>query len=398
MAVRSLKALLSSFVAVWMFVAPAAAQHQTEFDSTAKSYINDVQQRVLSHDALQWYRGGKDTGSGPEVDLRIVFPNNQTGLDNIMMTLLEPIGAGAHQCEALALKNGTQIIHSFFHASKDVRPGHAYDVVVTDSMGDKFFVGRILVSTRSQQTYVIHAPLLTPGSPHYTGPNSAPQLAIGIYGQAITPALLRKARISNSRFRGVLVVFVWPNSPAQRAGLRPGDIIVGFDGHPSTSMQMMSGLVQSATEESMQFVVLRNARVMHLGVTASAIALVRSWLVSAPSLGMRGLTITPKLLQILGRPDLTWLHGVEVFDLTADGPASAAGLRAGDIITEVNGQACVSMDQLLSLIRDRQDGIPTQFVFIRNHQNMNLTVPAGNNSWTPPVAGPGFIPPATPRP
>ena len=111
-----------------------------------------------------------------------------------------------------------------------MRPGDAYDVVVSDSMGDKFFVGRIFVSTRSPQTYDIHAPLLTPGSPHYTGPNSDPQLALGIYGQAITPALLRKARISNSRFRGVLVVFVFPNSPAQRAGLKPGDIIVGFDG------------------------------------------------------------------------------------------------------------------------------------------------------------------------
>ena len=89
---------------------------------------------------------------------------------------------------------------------------------------------------------------------------------------------------------------------------------------------------------------------------------------------------------------------VEVFDLTANGPASAAGLRSGDIITEVNGQACVSMDQRLSLIRDRRDGIPAQFVLIRNHQNMNLTAPVGSNSWTPPVAGPGFIPPATPRP
>ncbi|MHB8230713.1 MAG: hypothetical protein ACYDG0_08015 [Vulcanimicrobiaceae bacterium] len=79
MAIRSIKALISSLFAVSMFVAPAVARHRTGFDSMAKRYINGMQQRALSQAALQSYRAGKDTGSGPEVVCESSSPTTKPG-------------------------------------------------------------------------------------------------------------------------------------------------------------------------------------------------------------------------------------------------------------------------------------------------------------------------------
>jgi S1-C subfamily serine protease len=55
---------------------------------------------------------------------------------------------------------------------------------------------------------------------------------IGLGGQNVTllRRLVRFHRLATES--GVLVVSVEENSPAQRAGLAEGDIIIGFNGHP----------------------------------------------------------------------------------------------------------------------------------------------------------------------
>jgi len=53
---------------------------------------------------------------------------------------------------------------------------------------------------------------------------------IGVFAQTITPALAAGLRLS--REWGVVLGDVYPNSPAARAGLRVGDVILSVDGKP----------------------------------------------------------------------------------------------------------------------------------------------------------------------
>ncbi len=57
---------------------------------------------------------------------------------------------------------------------------------------------------------------------------------IGVVGQTLSPALAQTLKLPG-RIHGVLVDGVYPKSPAQRGGLRPGDIISAIDGHPLQS-------------------------------------------------------------------------------------------------------------------------------------------------------------------
>lgn len=395
---------MSSFVLTCLLTAaPAAAP--ASYDTVVNDYLTQSQQSALARTALAQYAATPDAGHGPEVDLRMVFPASQTGLDNIEMTMLEPVGPGAHECMAIAVKTGGQSIESYFHSQKDVRPGQLYNIVVSDSMGDKYWVGRILVDRSAVQRYLINAPLLGPGSTRYDGPNSAPAPQIGIFGENVTPQLLRRASVSRT-VRGVFVVLVMANTNAQRWGLRVGDLIVALNGHAVDSMAQVEHFAQPS---AMRFTLLRGGRLLRLGPTGNVgtsgipsyaspqgEALIKSWAVPVPSLGLSAITITPQLLQMLhARPEYSGFRGIIVLQVQPNSWASSAGFEGGDVVTAVDGRSFATVDDFLSLVREFWNAL--RFSLIRNNERLTLSA-GGSNGWQPPVVGPGFVPPATPRP
>lgn len=249
---------------------PAFAQNAINHDTLMQGDITAAGRRALMQDALKHAHDGRNAAaasSGPEVDLHITFPRNQTGLDNINMILLVPTGAGAHQCEALAQVRGNTIF-SIFIARKDVRPGHTYIVAASDARDDNYPIGRIHIGPGRQQSFNISAPLLTPNSPRLQAgqavqpataptqrmtPDQAaarleqarremPNWAMGIAATTITPALLAAVGHPGSHLRGVVVTAVLPGSPAARAGIGRGDVILRVNGAPCADVRELASL------------------------------------------------------------------------------------------------------------------------------------------------------------
>lgn len=400
---------VASLIWVWG-IAGSSASAQTSYDQTIQDYLTFAQQRDLARAALKQYGILPDRGHGPEVDVRLQFPTSQTGLDNIEMVMLEPVGSGAHECMSIAVKRSSNVIEAYFHSKKDARPGKLYDVVVSDAMGDKFWTGRILVSRQNVQRDVINAPLLTPGSPHYKGPQSAPMPKLGFYGEAITPSLLREAHLSRSNAHGLLVLQLWPGSLTQRLGLRVGDVVLAYDGQAVASVADLARLEQQRS--GVWLAVARAGRVVYLGSRPSApapststritydspqgSALLRSWIVREPSLGMNLLLITPQLIDLLPHPrQYEGVHGVIVLDVAPQGWASTAGLQKGDVVSAVRGEGFASIAAFLQLLA--QYGTSLQLSVYRDDRSITLE-PSQSQGWQPPTVGPGFIPPATPQP
>jgi len=69
--------------------------------------------------------------------------------------------------------------------------------------------------------------------------------------------------------------------------------------------------------------------------------------VSRGWLGIEGQDITPKLAESFNLQNVT---GVIVAGIQRSGPAARAGIRAGDIITEVNGKIAISQRTVMDLI------------------------------------------------
>lgn len=398
-AARIVRALACVLVAVpWGFAIPAGAQSISEMDRWSNMEITAAERRSLATDALNAHRHLPERGRSPYVNLRIAFPASQTGLDNIMMVQLVPIGSGAHQCESIAVQAGPQLLHALYIPKKGVRPGYSYDVVVSDSMGDRFLVGRVAITSQASQSFVVRAPLLTPGSPHYAGPQAAPPPSrLGISGATITPAMLARAGLPHAHLRGVIVSSVAGGSPAQRAGLRSGDIIVSFDGAAGPSIDQVLGVTRSgAFTRPIALVVLRATGLTRLTIVPTLSveqrrAAVRAFEVTLPELGARVVAVTPEFMQILGHPEYGNYHGVVIAAVDSQSLAARAGLRKKDWIVEIDGQPCLTVEQLRTALATRQ---PVILKIARPDGFTVVTLPQGQ-SWKPPTVGPGFVPPGS---
>lgn len=122
-----------------------------------------------------------------------------------------------------------------------------------------------------------------------------------------------------------VIASVEPDSPADRVGLRPGDIVMKINRLQFTSEEEFAKLMQSRPN------------------TETSIQILRSDIDNFNSQWMRTLQITPNLpsysIGVTGRT-------VFILQQVLPGsPASNAGLRAGDLVEQVNGKQFVSLQE-----------------------------------------------------
>jgi S1-C subfamily serine protease len=102
-----------------------------------------------------------------------------------------------------------------------------------------------------------------------------------------------------------------------------------------------------------------------------------------PYVGIRMVTLTPELAQeynsdpngLLIFPEI---DGVLVVQVMPSSPASQAGLRRGDVITEIEGTAVTTADQLQQIVEKSTIGQPLRFNLERNGQSQQLSVRPGD--------------------
>jgi S1-C subfamily serine protease len=75
---------------------------------------------------------------------------------------------------------------------------------------------------------------------------------------------------------------------------------------------------------------------------------------------------------------LTTTNGALVIQLSENGPAAAAGLRAGDIIIKFDGKSIGSATDLLAAIRDSDPGDRVQITVVRGSKKDTLAVTLGD--------------------
>lgn len=170
------------------------------------------------------------------------------------------------------------------------------------------------------------------------------------------------------RPRGALIAQVGKDSPAQKAGLESGDIIVEFDGSEiitSADLPHVVGLIAPGTSVSAKIIREGSEQVLSVevgGLGAGDIARVESLESSDGSvslLGMRLRSAEPERVAELG------LAGaVVVADIKPDSPAADAGVLEGDILTRLGRQPISSLDDLDAAVEDLASGtsVPARFI------------------------------------
>jgi serine protease Do len=177
---------------------------------------------------------------------------------------------------------------------------------------------------------------------------------IGVFAQTITPALARGLRLA--REWGAVLGDVYPNSPAARAGLRIGDVILSVNGKPvENGRQFDVTLYQRPVGTPVNLEVGRGLQRLSVKVAIlerqDEIDRLRGMVSREQNLverlGILGLDVTPELAQLI--PDLRAPGGVAVAGVALESDGSP-GLVAGDVIYAVNGEPVHNLAGLRSAV------------------------------------------------
>lgn len=252
---------------------------------------------------------------------------------------------------------------------------------------------------------------------------------LGIEPQEVTKENFGKFGLSD--VRGVAVEKVVENSPAAQAGLLAGDVIVKFEGEEITSVRKLSRLIaEVAPDHQVKLTILRNGSEQEITATMGKHEMPQAFngnfKVEMPNVQV--MPQMPEMPNVQVMPNVQampkvqvmppnakgegfiWKNdgentfffggnrqiGVGVSSLTkqlgeyfgiADGkgllinnvrensPAAKAGLKAGDIIIEVDGKEVKGNIDLLRAISEKKDGEAVNLTFIRdkNRQTVQVT-------------------------
>ena len=195
---------------------------------------------------------------------------------------------------------------------------------------------------------------------------------LGVVIQHVTPELAEAFDLSADQ--GALVSRVMEGSPAERAKLQVGDVIVEFDGEPIEEWNELPRVVAgTSVDKSVKLVVVRDGRRKTVSLNVGkmdepGLAEASSPEASPLEFGLRTQELTPELAEQLGVDETA---GVLVAGVEPGSPAAEAGLRRGDVILEVDRQDVENVDQLTDRLARADDRV---LVLIARGES-NLFVP-----------------------
>jgi serine protease Do len=178
---------------------------------------------------------------------------------------------------------------------------------------------------------------------------------LGVSIQPLTPELARSFGAKDPK--GVLINEVVPDSPAAKAGLKPGDILLEFDGRPMEGpgdLQRAVGFFSPDRAARVKVWRDQSEKVVEVKVGQAPDERQAQQLQRPGSRGrsMLGLEVRPVTPEIARQLNLRSTDGVVVVRVEDGSPAAEAGVQRGDVIKQLNGQIVRSMADFERLTRD----------------------------------------------
>jgi serine protease Do len=192
---------------------------------------------------------------------------------------------------------------------------------------------------------------------------------LGIYLANVTEAQAKK--IGLSKVEGVSVDSVFPGGPADKAGLRHGDILIGFNGQEVNDAGKLSVMIAAAPrEKEAQLTVLRDGD--KINVAANIVDRDQFEAAHASQfdlrnqrvnwMGMELLTFTNQVANQIG---LDYFAGIYVNRIVRNSQADRAGILPGSVITQVDNKDVKNLDDLRAITQDlagRKGAVPILLV------------------------------------
>jgi serine protease Do len=201
--------------------------------------------------------------------------------------------------------------------------------------------------------------------------------------------------------RGVFIEKVLPDSPAAKAGLKENDVVTEINGQSvEGTVQFRRMIHEIPAGRTAQLTVWRDGRAQTIAVTlGNAEQGHRAWMQASPRvfsfhmpempvmppmewngnllfgehprLGIEAEDLEGQLGKFFGAPDG---EGVLVQSVNAGSPAEKAGIKAGDVITSLNGERIRTVGELRAKLAAAKDVKNVKVGLLRDKREMTLTV------------------------
>jgi len=191
--------------------------------------------------------------------------------------------------------------------------------------------------------------------------------------QKITPELKETLNLKDDK--GALVADVSPDSPAHKAGIKRGDVIVSFDGQKVDEMKDLPYIVGSTpVDKDVTVKAIRKGKKKSFKIKVGELkeeGEPEEAEEQETNLGMIVEELTPQLARKLG---LTETSGLVVVQVQRDSSAAAAGLRPGDFILEVDQVEVTDLKKFYGIVRGFEKGDTILFLVRRGNSTLFLTL------------------------
>ncbi|WP_347454834.1 trypsin-like peptidase domain-containing protein [Acinetobacter thermotolerans] len=172
---------------------------------------------------------------------------------------------------------------------------------------------------------------------------------------------------------GSLVTQVAPNSPAAKAGLQAGDVILKYNGTGiSRTSELLNYLNRSAPKQQIQLEVLRDDKRRNINATLTtapddtpAQASSQAGKSKGPVIGVTIRNLTPNEMSSL---DIK--GGVVIQDVRPGGVAAQARIMPNDVVTQINGKAILNSNQFVEEVSELKKGTVARVALIRQGQRV----------------------------
>jgi serine protease Do len=225
---------------------------------------------------------------------------------------------------------------------------------------------------------------------------------LGVGVAEVTPEKVKELRLPAER--GALLGKIVPDSPAAKAGLKENDVVTEINGQRVEGSEQFRRMIREIPAgRTVQLSLWRDGRQQNITVTLGKPESGRAHAMVAPAPG----TFAFHMPDLLDMSALEGLHnfnfsfhshtrlGIDAEDLEGDfgnyfgapngegvlvrnvfenSPAAKAGLKAGDVITSLDGERIRSASELREKLVAKKDEKSVKLGLLRNRSDMSLTV------------------------
>ena len=361
---------------------------------TNNHVVENAQKIVVKLSDEQEYEA-KVVGRDPKTDIAIIKINAKSGLtaaglgdsDNLevgewVMAIGNPFGLDSTVTSGIVSAKGRHIgqgpYDNFIQTDASINPGNSGGPLI-NLRGEVIGINTAIFSRSGGNIgigFAIPINLVKELLPQLKGKGKVTRGYLGVLIQKVTPEIAES--LGMDKGRGALVANVSKDGPAEKAGVKVGDVIIEFDGKEIRDSGDLPIIVaRTPVDRKVRMKVLRDKKEMQLTVSVGELK-DEEVVASAPEKGELGMTVqklTPQIAESLG---LEKAEGVVVSAVDPGSVADEAGIRRGDVILEVDRKPIRSIDEYKKAVAGIRKGKGVLLLVRRGESTLFLALKPQN--------------------